>query len=452
MAHATPAPGFSLATAVGSQLYERLTAAPPDPQHQPDLVVAQLPSLIALAAAGGPFGAKVTEEVAGLRHGLGFDRPELVHPVITADPGVAQLLGVLKEANPVDVARMLLPVAADLVGANWPATPRRPALALTPAALIDLVRPAVTLTARIRGRLGTLPAWLPRDWFDDQLVQPIMAAPVFTRPMYQALDEYSREWLLPGLATFSQPDLVTVLESNGPFIEGFLAGLSHEMGRELLWRGYPTDQRGTYFRRFWDATKDDLAQDLHRFTPTSLGSHLRAELSGRVVLLVRGELIRRYPDALVLAMKADHMDPSGHPVFPDNSHAPILFHGHLAPDMTLVGFDLTVDTIKAAAPGAGWWFLIAEHPTAPRFGLREAASGGHVRDPLGWGDLVTQLAGAFLDPRSTKAVLDGSGPPPGPTAIFGADAASTAHALLRDPVRAAFEGRALLGPTGAVTP
>jgi len=24
------------------------------------------------------------------------------------------------------------------------------------------------------------------------------------------------------------------------------------MGRELLWREYPTDQRGSYFRQFWD--------------------------------------------------------------------------------------------------------------------------------------------------------------------------------------------------------
>jgi len=39
------------------------------------------------------------------------------------------------------------------------------------------------------------------------------------------------------------------------------------MGRELLWRGYPTDQRGTCFRRFWDRkrapsdpTGDDIPQ------------------------------------------------------------------------------------------------------------------------------------------------------------------------------------------------
>ena len=33
-----------------------------------------------------------------------------------------------------------------------------------------------------------------------------------------------------------------------------MVGLNHEMARELLWREYPTDQRGSYFRQFWDAS------------------------------------------------------------------------------------------------------------------------------------------------------------------------------------------------------
>jgi hypothetical protein len=301
-----------------------------------------------------------------------------------------------------------------------------PALTVAPKPFADTLQPALTVTARIRGRLGVLPSWLPSDWFDDLLVSPIMAAPVFTRPMYQALDDYSRDWLLPGLATFPEPDIVSVLTSNAGFLEAFFAGLSHEMGRELLWRGYPTDQRGTYFRRFWKGLTDELTQDLNRFTPTELGSHIDQKLNGRVVLLVRGELIRRYPDAIVLAMFAGDQDTHGVPIFEDPSKptsqskvlAPIDFHGHLDPDLVLVGFDLTVEEIKqgvvptAKGTKPGWWFVIAEHPTAPRFGA------------VNW---------------------NGS-------AAAGADAATTAHNLLRDPVRAAFEGNALLSPTGALTP
>nr|MDQ6949483.1 hypothetical protein [Actinomycetota bacterium] len=388
-------------------------------------------------------------------------------PQLIPDPAVVQVLIRAREVEPARVVQAFQPIAADLVATEWPLTPLRPPLTIAPPALVGLVRPAITLTARIKGRLDVLPPWLPADWFDDLFIQPVMAAPVFTRPMYEALDLYSREWLLPGLGKISQPDFVTVLVSNARFLESFLTGLSHEMARELLWRGFPTDQRGTYFRRFWDATKDELAQDLHRFTKTPLASHMidglneRDGLNQRVVLMVRGELIRRYPDAMVFAMLAADQDANGHPIFKDPAAnrgkllAPIQFHGHLSPDIALVGFDLTVNEIKtASAVGTGgWWFLIAEHPTAPRFGLREAKSGGTVRDALGWGDLDSVPPRLdfldFLDPRATKGISDTEN---GPTTTFGADAASTAHTLLRDPVRAAFEATALLAPTKAIQP
>ena len=101
-----------------------------------------------------------------------------------------------------------------------------------------------------------------------------MAAPRFDRPMYQALDNYDRDWLVPGLGTLPEPELVTLLSANDAFTEAFLVGLSDEMGRELLWREYPTDTRGTYFHRFWDPSKDELAQAIHRFKHSGLGSHV----------------------------------------------------------------------------------------------------------------------------------------------------------------------------------
>ncbi len=229
------------------------------------------------------------------------------------------------------------------------------------------------------------------------------------------------------------------------------------MGRELLWRGYPTDQRGTYFRRFWDASKDDLVQDLARFTPTALGSHLVPALQDRVVLMVRGDLIRRYPDAIVLAMYAGRLD-AGVPVFEDPALnpgtkvlAPIQFHGHLDPDITLVGFDLTDQEIRDGDHGdAGWWFVIAEHPTGPRFGLAENSIVPTVsRDELGWDAAGILRPGGFLATSPTRTLQD-TDPAGGPTAqaVLGADAASTAHALLRDPVRAAFRAITMLASIG----
>ena len=34
-----------------------------------------------------------------------------------------------------------------------------------------------------------------------------------------------------------------------------MVGLNHEFARELLWREFPTDQRGSYFRQFWDPSE-----------------------------------------------------------------------------------------------------------------------------------------------------------------------------------------------------
>ena len=85
-------------------------------------------------------------------------------------------------------------------------------------------------------------------------IEPIMAAPKFPQPMYESLRDLSQQLLLPGLETV-EPNSVLGLETNARFVEAYMVGLNFEMGRELLWRGYPTDQRGTYFERFWDRAR-----------------------------------------------------------------------------------------------------------------------------------------------------------------------------------------------------
>jgi hypothetical protein len=449
----------SYTQAAAEQLLTRIKSGLSNPGiaggKQPAWSVASASLAISVQNITAQFGLKDVSAAAGelatrLLANVHVERPQPNQQVI-------DLFILSREAESAKLTEGFSLVVQDLVALDWPSTPVRPGIAVTPPALLASIDPAVTMTRRIRARLGAvLPSWLPPDWFDDQLLNPVMAAPVFTRPMYQALDAYSRDWLLPGLAKFSQPNLVTALISNAGFVEAFLGGLSHEMGRELLWRGYPTDQRGTYFRRFWDQTKDDLAQDLARFTPTPLGSHLVADLDGRVVLMVRGELIRRYPSAMVFAMYAGDRDADGVPIFEDpvvnpgrKVLAPIQFHGHLDPDVVLVGFDLTVPEITAAVDGkAGWWFVIAEHPTAPRFGLAQTSiAPGVSRDELGW-DVLPQRLG-YLASSPTRTVNDTDPAGPG-QAVFGADAASIAHVLLRDPIRAAFEAVTLLTPTGAI--
>ena len=134
-----------------------------------------------------------------------------------------------------------------------------------------------------------------------------MAAPRFDRPMYQALDAYDREWLVPGLGTLPEPEMVTLLSTNAAFTEAFLVGLSDEMGRELLWRSYPTDARGHLLHRFWDpnARRVGASRSTASRTPT-LGSHVTSGPpgeSGRAVVVIRGDVVRRYPDLTVMALR-----------------------------------------------------------------------------------------------------------------------------------------------------
>ena len=345
---------------------------------------------------------------------------------------------------------------AQLVGgtgvSSLPLTPERPALDFTREALLGAFAPATTVTPYAQSRIGKLPSWLAGDWFADGRIAPIMAAPRFDRAMFAALDAYDREWLIPGLGKIEFTDFVTVLETNPTFTESFLVGLSDEMGRELLWRGYPTDQRGTYFYRFWDEDEDELAQQIHRFTRTPLGTHLVGGTQARVVLVVRGEVVRRYPDALLVAMRAGGSDEQGRPIFIDpqsdpSSLARILFHNHLPPDILLVGFDLSPAQVQTEP----WWFLITQNPSGPTFGLDLADNGsvpaadGVKRNDLDWNDLGVLVNGQFLSALArTLAIKDEASTPS--SATWPGNAAIVARTLLQNPVRAAFNAHKLIAP------
>ena len=145
-------------------------------------------------------------------------------------------------------------------------------------------------------------------------LEPVMAAPVFPQPMYAPLVNIGREWLLPGLDQMD-PDAIALFATNWSFVESFLVGLNHELARKLLWNGYPTDQRGTYFRRFWDIYgSDDTGGEvgpIHLWTaPLGNNEELTTD---PLILLVRGEVIRRYPNVVVYATDGSPTDGSGPP-------------------------------------------------------------------------------------------------------------------------------------------
>lgn len=322
-----------------------------------------------------------------------------------------------------------------------------PALA---AGLLSGLDPRVSIADGIRHRL-TIAPWV--RWQDPDPLEAVLVAPEFDTPMYEPLRDLGHDWLLPGAGTIP-PDTMTLVVSDQRFIEAYLAGLSHEMGRELLYHEYPTDQRGTYFRQFWDVrgcvgadgTAAD-AQALHDIRPihrwradAGIGAN-----TGRVpppppdqlVVLIRGELLRRYPATLVSAVAAI-IGGDGRRTLGDTVTHPI-FSGRLEPDIAFFGFDLTPGQARGTTgTDQGWFFVLAEHPAQPLFGL-DADNGDYGGRPASWNDLNWAHLAADAAALAELSYLDLDADLPDTTAVLAAPG---------DPALAWHAGHGL-GPTGA---
>lgn len=309
----------------------------------------------------------------------------------------------------------------------------------TVAVLVDALDPAVTIPRRTRHRVR-----FPRRIADelDETFQEAMAYPRIDLPMYDPLVRASTDLFLPNIGLVEQ-NSVTLLETHQLFIEAYMVGLNHEMARELLWREYPTDQRGSVFRQFWDASgaltdprltadqRRELLYDipkLHLWSRRSqLGDHDNRESGGpaeeEAVMLIRGELLKRYPNAVIYAHRAawqlrrdGRIDPGRERelalLTPAEEARPPpakvltpLYEAKVDPDITFIGFDLTTreakggDHLSEARPDPGWFFVIKERPGEPRFGLdieRGSAQPVQTFNDLAWSDAPGVAAGGHL--------------------------------------------------------
>jgi hypothetical protein len=328
----------------------------------------------------------------------------------------------------------------------------------------DALHPNVTVVAGVRDRLD-LPDNVRQPTADP--VEPVMAAPEFPHPMYAPLADVSQDFLLPGLNEVP-PNTVTTVLTNQRFIEAYMAGLNHEMARELQWNEYPTDMRGTYFRQFWDpaGTIADPAStlditSLHTWTPQSaLGTHaVRMPPPGgeHLVLLVRGELFRRYPNTQVYAAEA-RLGAEGHELT-DEELLPV-FSGRIAPDVAFFGFMLTAEEARGEedpqSSKQGWFFVLQEHPTEPRFGLDVASEAGGRPgswSDLSWGHLAasdTELSQIkYIDLAATLPDTSVVQPTGGAHwhVAEGARASDVAFITLQQPMRVAVHGGKMIPGT-----
>jgi hypothetical protein len=313
--------------------------------------------------------------------------------------------------------------------------------------LLESVDPEKTITARVQASLstnGNQPKGDP--------LEPIMDAPSFPQPMYEALRDLSQDFLLPGLENVPA-NTVTLLEANPKFVESFMVGLNAEMSSELLWRNYPTDQRGTYFRQFWDATPDPNKTDQRDIQPITnwkdrhLGEN-SPNTSGKLVLLIRGELLRRYPNSVIYAVRAvkfkNTLDLSRDAK--DERHP--IFRGTLKPDVTFLGFNLSDAEALGKPPNDanGFFFVIQQQPTEPAFGLDVADFVKPIPDPpTSWNDLSwrhfakTEEELKALSHVSTSKVF-----PEIDRVKWGKNSAHQAFITLQRPVRIAIHAKQMI--------
>lgn len=266
--------------------------------------------------------------------------------------------------------------------------PLAPALDLVgiKTTLLARLDPALTVPKRVQSLINFTPRL---SWLAPDPLEQIMAAPEFPQPMYAPLRDLSADYVLPGVELVP-PDTLGILLANHAFIEGYMVGLNHEMARQLLWNDYPTDQRGSYFRQFWDvkayvpqkgdptdpAQLRELLKDIpliHTWPkPVPLGQHPNRTdiVQNNVVLLVRGELFKRYPNAIVYAGKAK-LAPDKTRVLDETDERYPIFRGTLPDDITFLGFNLSLDDARGGTPQSpeGFFFVFQQQPSEPRFGL-----------------------------------------------------------------------------------
>jgi hypothetical protein len=312
-----------------------------------------------------------------------------------------------------------------------------------------------------------------REKTKDQL-DIVVAYPEFKRPMFEPLRDLYEDFLFPGMGNIPQ-ETIGILKTNPVFINSYMVGLNHEMARELLWRGYQTDQRGSYFRQFWDVSaavereRLKLPQEedekiiekyrdipeIHRWNESKhqdiqrIAQREGEDQAERDVLLIRGELLMRYPDTVIYASRAipdvSNNDKPRLSLNDDDIKEPI-FRGTIPPDITFLGFDIpTKDFLANGEHPLGYFFIIQEQPSEPRFGIDNGNDSTEDDDlPQSWDELKWSHVNSSLGPNNYIDLEMGPLKDLELEPHWGTHAADLAYILLQKPFRMVVHAKELL--------
>lgn len=337
--------------------------------------------------------------------------------------------------------------------------PHRPA-AQPVDSLADDIRTTLDSPAVVKSMVSTRLSGVTIDTGASQPVPVrVTAEPLFTTAMYRRLNALSVDYLVPGIGDVPD-DTLGLLEVNRPFIESFMAGLNHEMSREIRWREYPARLDRTWFQQFWDTVTPNTF-DITPIDRWAEKEELGANRPGTttevgLVLLLKGALPRRYPDLRVYAVEATWAGDKRR----ENTDADAIVHqplftGTLGPGAHFYGFAVTEEQANGSTDPnnhPGYFFVLEEQIGRPRFGLDTARQNEGGVAPSRWSNLRWSHLRDTGQPIPTHVETSGpswlidAGPLPGNGGRdqWGDDAAAMARITLQRPVRMLVHASAML--------
>jgi hypothetical protein len=279
------------------------------------------------------------------------------------------------------------------------------------------------------------PKFLARSVSEPRPLAPIMKHPQFNVPIAEEILARWPEWAIPGI-TGLPDNSVMVVETNPEFVAALLVGLNQEFNRELLWREFPTDQRGTPFARFWPTAGNDVDEIARWPLESKLGSQVRGGEEGNIVLVIRGEVLRRFPAAPLVAVKGvgDKLPDefTGIPATPlplDESTMLYIFTG----------------ITETQAKDEDWFFVLREPMRGTQFGF-DLPPEPPAQPPamktwadLTWADLTKTHGFVQVARDPTRRPPANAG-----QALWGSESADMARIAFQQPFQMAFRARAWL--------
>ena len=273
--------------------------------------------------------------------------------------------------------------------------------------------------------------------------QPVRPTPVLERPLLPVLFARSPDAVMANASSLGR-NRVAIAQADQDFVRALLVGANDELGRQLLWRGFPAPLAHPWLRTFSGRVVGGVpTADIPPIEcwpdagpPTD---------AAQLVVIVRGDVLHRYPNAVVYAVEAVWQGTYrvvgiGTPVLP-------VISSTLGPDLALFGFEISIEDARGAqtpAGPAGWYFVIAEHPAEPRFGLAATTPG----TPTKWRDLGWDRVAYGADGDLKGSYLRTDGPLANLTLDqnlhWGAGSAQLAAITVRHAFRVAFHASTLV--------